>query len=63
MSFNDHFEYNQKVIDEINSKMVECNAKAIITTEKDMVKIKKFDNIDKIFAVRLKANLNVEELF
>ena len=63
MSFNDHFEYNQKVIDEINSKMVECNAKVIITTEKDMVKIKKFDNIDKIFAVRLKANLNVEELF
>ncbi len=63
MSFNDHFEYSQKIMDEIVLKMKETNSEAIITTEKDMVKLLKLNNIDNVFVVKLKADFDVESIF
>lgn len=62
MSFNDHIEYNQKIVDEINGKMAEYNLEYAVTTEKDMVKLLKFKNIEKFYALKLKPELNSFEI-
>ncbi len=51
--FDDHHSYSKKELE--NIKM------PIITTEKDAVKIKDFD-LDNIYALKLRLNLNCREL-
>lgn len=62
ISFNDHVEYNQKTIDEIVEQAKKMNAKYILTTEKDMVKLLKFKNIENIYVLKLKPKLNFDEI-
>jgi len=43
ITFIDHHNYVQKDIDEILKKAQGCNAEIIVTTEKDLVKLKNYD--------------------
>ena len=52
-TFDDHHQYSPTDIVDING--------SIITTEKDAVKLAKFDR-NNIYALKLKVNINVEEL-
>lgn len=57
--FDDHHLYSQEDIDSI----LACGCKNIVTTEKDAVKLKGFNfGKSKIFALKLKTNLDVEKL-
>ena len=56
MIFPDHYMYNEKDINLIKNRAKSINAK-IITTEKDYVKIKEFDNGEIKF---LEVNLKIE---
>ena len=51
--FDDHHQYELKDIDNIKGN--------VVTTEKDAVKLQKFEK-DNIYALKLKTDLNVEEL-
>ena len=62
ISYNDHYKYTQKDIDKINEAMVQSGANAVITTEKDMVKILKFNNIDKFYALKLKPEIDLDKI-
>lgn len=62
VSYNDHYEYSQNDIDEINEKALKNGASAIITTEKDMVKILKFNNIENFYALKLQPEINLDEI-
>lgn len=62
ISYNDHYKYSQQDVDEINKIANENNSDAIITTEKDMVKILKFNNIENIYALKLSPKINPDEL-
>ena len=62
ISFDDHFEYNQKTVDMINEKLKSLNLKAAVTTEKDMVKILKFQNVDNFYALKLKPLINFNKI-
>ena len=62
ISYNDHYEYSQNDIDKINEKALKNGASAIITTEKDMVKILKFNNIDKFYALKLSPEIDLDNL-
>lgn len=53
ITFDDHHSYQKSDFEDINE--------TIITTEKDAVKIQKFD-LDNIYAMKIKLKLNVEEL-
>ncbi|MCD8025158.1 MAG: tetraacyldisaccharide 4'-kinase [Candidatus Gastranaerophilales bacterium] len=59
-SFDDHVEYNQKIIDEMLENLT---ALPFITTEKDAVKLKNLKNTENIYALELKPDLNLEEIF
>ena len=62
ISLNDHFEYNQETIDKINSIAKKNEADAIITTEKDAVKIKNLKGVENIYALKLKPVLDFDFL-
>lgn len=62
LSFNDHFEYDQKTVDEISDLMKKENAAAAVTTEKDMVKLLKFDRIENFYALELKPSFSFDFL-
>ena len=53
ITFDDHHSYKESDLENIDE--------TIITTEKDAVKLEKF-NFDNIYAMKLKLKLNVEEL-
>ena len=46
----------------LNSKLNETGAQILLTTEKDAVKLLKFDEIDKIYAVSIKADFFVDDI-
>ncbi len=60
VSFSDHYEYSQKDIDHIISIQKEAGASKIVTTEKDMVKILNLNNIDDIYALKIKAKFDFD---
>lgn len=62
-SFNDHYSYTKTDIKDIAAKAQQANAKYIITTEKDAVKIKDFipENMQ-ILAMKLKPEINIEKI-
>jgi len=60
ISFDDHYKYSQKNVNDIIAAADKCGADAIITTEKDMVKISRFQNVEKIYALKLKPALDIE---
>ena len=62
ISFDDHFNYNQKTVDEINRTMKESSAKAAVTTEKDKVKLLRFNQIENFYALELSSSINLDEL-
>lgn len=62
ISFDDHFEYSQKTVDMINEKLKSLNLKAAVTTEKDMVKILKFQNVDNFYTLKLKPLINFNKI-
>lgn len=62
ISFDDHFEYNQKTVDIINEELKRLNLKAAITTEKDMVKLLKFQNVDNFYALKLKPLIDFNKI-
>ena len=53
LTFDDHHQYKPSDIIDITGN--------IITTEKDAVKLERFD-MDNIYALKLKTNIDVEEL-
>lgn len=63
MSFDDHIEYNQEIVDRIVELKNSTKTQAILTTEKDAVKLLEFDNIDDIYAFALAPEIDVEKIF
>ncbi len=63
VSFDDHIKYTQKMVDSIISIKNELGAKAIITTEKDMVKLFCFRNTIDIYALELVPQIDLNKLF
>ncbi len=62
-SFDDHYSYTEADIKDIAAKARQANAKYIITTEKDAVKIKDFIPEDlQIFAMKLKPEIDIEKI-
>lgn len=61
-AFDDHFNYDQSTIDFLNNELNKLNADILLTTEKDTVKLLKFDNIEKIYAVSIKAEFELEKI-
>ncbi len=61
-SFDDHFEYTKKDVDEISSLCIKSKAQAVITTEKDMVKIAQFEGVDNFYAMDLELKINLDEI-
>ncbi len=62
VSFDDHYKYSEKDIRELNEKMLKAGAKALVTTEKDMVKLLKFNNINSIYALELKVEADIDKI-
>ena len=62
VSFDDHFSYDINTIKMLNSKLNETGAQILLTTEKDAVKLLKFDEADKIYAVSIKADFFVDDI-
>lgn len=62
VDFDDHHIYTQEDINTLEKICEEQGAEFLITTEKDAVKIKDFDFTKKIYALKLKINLDVEGL-
>ncbi len=62
VSFDDHFSYDINTIKILNSKLSETGAQILLTTEKDAVKLLKFDEADKIYAVSIKADFFVDDI-
>jgi len=60
--FEDHHSYSQKDIDDLQNYAKECGATALITTEKDAVKLKNLRNIDNIYAAALIPNIDISEV-
>ena len=62
--FEDHHDYSEDDIEYLIKKANEIGATALITTEKDAVKIKKLENTKniKIYAAKLVPDLNIEEI-
>lgn len=56
-SFRDHYHYRQQNMDEIKREAEELD---IITTEKDMVKLKSFNLPKNLFALRIEFSINRE---
>ena len=59
IAFIDHHNYVQKDIDEILNKAQSCNADIIVTTEKDLVKLKNYD-FDKFSLFGLEIQFSVD---
>tara|TARA_B100001750_G_scaffold92937_1_gene73321 strand:- start:721 stop:1767 length:1047 start_codon:yes stop_codon:yes gene_type:complete len=59
ITFIDHHNYVQKDIDEILNKAQNCNADIIVTTEKDMVKLKNYD-FDKFMLYSLEIEFQID---
>ncbi len=62
VDYSDHAKYTQKNVDELNALSEKIGANVIITTEKDMVKIAKFDNIENFYAMKVRANFDLDKL-
>ena len=62
--FEDHHSYTEKDLEQLKSAAKTLGATALITTEKDAVKIKSLNNADsiKIFAAKLVPELDIEEI-
>lgn len=61
--FDDHHTYTQKDIDDLNKLCLNCGAKYLVTTEKDAVKCLNLKSDIKIFALKLKTQLDWNKLF
>ena len=62
--YEDHHRYTEKDIENLIEYAKKHNATALITTEKDAVKIKNLDNAKniKIYAAKLVPDINIEEV-
>ncbi len=67
ISFPDHYLYTEEDVNSLSDRAKAAGAEALITTEKDMVKIEPFIRGLKgkipIYALKLKVNIEAEELF
>ncbi len=61
-SYDDHYAYKEADIEDIINLAKKEQANYIITTEKDAVKIKNFKNTDKMYAMKLKPDINIESI-
>jgi tetraacyldisaccharide 4'-kinase len=61
--FPDHHPYPKSSVEKITEKYEEINAEAIITTEKDALKIIDHKSLEKIAAYYLKIDLEMEDKF
>lgn len=61
-SYNDHYVYTKSDMDEIITLAEDNKTNYIITTEKDAVKIKDHLNSDKIYAMKLKADIDIQNI-
>ena len=59
ITFIDHHNYIQKDIDEILNKARSCNADILVTTEKDLVKLKNY-NFDKFSLYGLEIQFRLD---
>ena len=62
ITFLDHHDYTQEDIAEITRKAKKCNVDIIVTTEKDMVKLKSYD-FDKVQLFSLGIQFQIENKF
>ena len=60
ITFLDHHDYVQKDINEILEKAEKCNVNIIVTTEKDMVKLKNY-NFDGVELFSLAIQFQIEK--
>ncbi len=62
--YEDHHQYSENDLNYLKEKADELGATALITTEKDAVKIKALNNSDiiKIYTAKLQPDLNIEEV-
>ena len=60
--FSDHQEYTESVITELSTQIKSSNCTAIITTEKDLVKLpKKFLDEFETFVIRVELEFKTEK--
>lgn len=58
--FSDHCPYTDRVVDDLIRKAAECGARALITTEKDMVKIRDRDLGLPVFALGMEVRAETD---
>ncbi|UCE21403.1 MAG: tetraacyldisaccharide 4'-kinase [Candidatus Aminicenantes bacterium] len=63
LTFSDHYSYPLHALEKISKKFKKLNADAIITTEKDMVKIAQSDALHRIPLYYLKIDLRLDDEF
>ena len=59
--FIDHYKYKQRDINEVNQEAIKIHSKFLITTEKDIIKMKNFEFELPIYAIRMKLNFQPED--
>lgn len=62
VDFDDHHNYNKSDVEKLQQICLESDVKTLVTTEKDGSKCKALSFYLKVFALKLKTNLNVEAL-
>lgn len=62
VDFDDHHNYTQADIDKLQQICMDCGAQKLITTEKDSSKCSCLSFYLSVYAMKLKANLDVERL-
>lgn len=62
VDFDDHHNYSQKDIEKLQQICLDLDIKTLVTTEKDGGKCKSLSFYLKVYALKLKTNLDVEKL-
>ena len=60
--FRDHQKYNSKVLHNLSLQIENSNCRAVVTTEKDLVKINNYKGEMSLYAVRIKLVFEPETL-
>ncbi len=61
--FRDHHRYTEADLERIAAKAAETAAELIVTTEKDMVKLRELPSLDGVHALRVSLEINGRELY
>jgi len=62
IDFDDHHNYNKADVEKLQQLCMDSDVKTLVTTEKDAAKLVNLGFFLKVFALKLKTNLDVEKL-